>query len=404
MQRHRVIAVTWAALVLVGSCTGNAHAAAAKSKYAEDLGAFFAEIDKTYPFFDLKGIRKGWAPFKAQIEKRARGCTSDTQFLSLVRDTIDYLRDGHMGIVKTDVAPPPREPEWYPGVSFMPAAGNRIVVMAAPDNLRAQLAPGAVVTHIDGKPAHAYLEARTQAAWDKGGSFSSTQRARLFEYRIALRGKKGERHKLTVLSGKKSAAVEIACIHEVRGWPHTYAMPANLTPHGRSVHYGKLPSGVGYLYLRNIDGDTEPGIAAAVAAHADAKGWIVDLRGNGGGGYDQALLKRLESLPRPVVALIDAGCVSAGETFARDLVSICKATLFGQTTAGASSSKRQWTFPSGVATLSLPVRSRQGLGSQIEFNGVKPHVEAFAVPEEVQKGLNSEILRAEEHILKGGAR
>ncbi len=76
----------------------------------------------------------------------------------------------------------------------------------------------------------------------------------------------------------------------------------------------------------------------------------------------------------------------------------------GETTAGASISKRQWTFPSGIATLSLPVRSRQGLGSQIEFNGVKPHVEALPVPEEVQKGLNSEILRAEEHILKGGGR
>lgn len=45
----------------------------------------------------------------------------------------------------------------------------------------------------------------------------------------------------------------------------------------------------------------EPRIAAAIAAHADAQGWIIDLRGNGGGGYDQALLERLEDLPRPAV-------------------------------------------------------------------------------------------------------
>ena len=40
-------------------------AQAAKADYAADLAAFFAEMDRTYPFFDLKDIRRGWAPFKA---------------------------------------------------------------------------------------------------------------------------------------------------------------------------------------------------------------------------------------------------------------------------------------------------------------------------------------------------
>lgn len=45
---------------------------------------------------------------------------------------------------------PEAEPEYYPGVSFMPATKRRIIVMVAANNL---LKPGTVVTHIDRKPA-----------------------------------------------------------------------------------------------------------------------------------------------------------------------------------------------------------------------------------------------------------
>jgi len=61
---------------------------------------------------------------------------------------------------------------------------------------------------------------------------------------------------------------------------------------------------------------------------------------------------------------------------------------------------RPWTFPGDVATLSLPVRSRWGIGGQlIEFHGIEPHVEVEAVPEDLLRGLNTEILKAEQYIL-----
>jgi len=98
--------------------------------------------------------------------------------------------------------------------------------------------------------------------------------------------------------------------------------------------------------------------------------------------------------------LIDAGTLSAGETLARDVAKVCKARLFGETTGGASSAKRLWEFPSGVGNVSLPTRSRWGIdGRAIEFYGIEPDVLVEPNPEEVQKGLNSGILRAEEFIL-----
>jgi len=126
----------------------------------------------------------------------------------------------------------------------------------------------------------------------------------------------------------------------------------------------------------------------------------VDIRGNGGGGYDSELVGLIKNLPRPVAAILDAGCISAGETVARDLVKQADARLFGTVTAGSSSSKRMWKFPSGIASIRFSTRSRFGPdGKPIEFNGVAPHVEVEPDPEEVLAGKNSEILRAEEWML-----
>ncbi len=78
-----------------------------------------------------------------------------------------------------------------------------------------------------------------------------------------------------------------------------------------------------------------------------------------------------------------------------------KARLIGSRTAGASSSKRQWSFPSGVGTVTFSTRSRwRADGQPIEFNGIQPDEEVEAVPEEVACGLNSEILRAEEYLAR----
>ena len=258
-----------------------------------------------------------------------------------------------------------------------------------------------MITRIDGRPARAFLEDRAKAAWGGDSPYfvSSPQRARLFAYRIPLAGKRGETHTLNYLEEGKEQELRVTCDLEARGWPHQYNMPANLKRPSRAVAYGKLPSGAGYMYLRYVRTETEPGMREAIAAYPDAKGWIVDLRGNGGGGYDDALIERLKALPQPVAVLLDAGCISAGETLARDLARHAGARLFGARTAGSSSSKRQWTFPSGIASVTFSTRRRvRNDGQPIEFNGIVPDVELEAVPEEVAQGVNSEIRRAEEYL------
>jgi len=368
------------------------------SLYETDLAAFFDELDATYPFFDLKGIREDWARAKRDLTEKIKGCESDTAFLGIVVEAIRALHDSHVWLRDAKAEIPPLPKKYYPGVSFMPATENRVVVMAAADKYAGTLATGVLVTHIDGENARAWLEKRAKEAWATSFA-SSPQRTRLYEFRIPLKGASGERHTIAYRTEGEEREVTVTCDLEARGWPHVYHLPEGLVRVGRSFWHTKLDDGAGYMYLRRVDQSAEPGMRQALETHADAKGWIVDLRGNGGGGYGEGLIAQVAQLPKPVAVLIDAGCMSAGETLARDLRRSAAARLFGARTAGSSSAKRTWSFPSGIASVSLPVRSRwRNDGQPIEYNGIEPDVVVEAVPEEVALGRNSAIRRAQEYL------
>jgi len=373
--------------------------AASQAAYATDLAAFYKEVDATYPFFELKGIGSHWQATKKRLALRLRTCRSDSEFLGILMEAIRVLRDGHMGLEnpKADIPRPPAE--YCPGVAFLSGIKNSVLIMYPPKGLESQLKPGTPVVSIDGKPARKYLDARAQQAWAEGGHFSSPQRARLFEYRMALCGAQGERHVLGVLDGRRVRKVPLTSTLEARGWPHTYHMPENLQRVGRSFLYTRLPGGAGYMYIRRVDDSTVPGMKEALEKIPGARGWVADLCGNGGGGYDETLINTIKAMPRPVAVIIDAGCISAGETLARDFRRYAGARLFGSKTAGSSTSKKHWPLPSGLASVRISVRSRwRSDRKPIEFNGIDPDVPVEADPREVSRGLNSAIQRAQEYL------
>jgi len=401
MKCYRAAAVLLVVVWGLGSTLAARAAPAPGSSYASDFAAFAKEVDQRYPFLDLKGIRADWDRAKKELAQRAGQCQSDEEFLGIVYDAVRTLRDGHMGVARSRARRPEFPVRYYPGVSFLPATNGRVVVMVAPEAYAATLKTGTVVTKIDGTDARRYLDDRAKAAWSGGGFFSSPERAALFEYRIALRGQKGEKHTITCLVDGQEKQVDATADLAARGWPHTYHRPEGLKRVGRSFYYAKLDGDVGYVYLRRVDRSAAPGIDEALKAHPGVVGWIVDLRGNGGGGYDAALIDRIKRFPRPVAVVIDAGCASAGETLARDFRRYADARLFGSKTAGSSSSKRTWTFPSGIASLVIPTRSRWRADRKpIELNGIDPDVQVEAVPEEVAAGKNSATLRAKEYLLR----
>ena len=52
--------------------------------YVKDLEAFFQEIDRHYPFFEVKKITREWKAAKKALLARARRCRTDAEFIEIV--------------------------------------------------------------------------------------------------------------------------------------------------------------------------------------------------------------------------------------------------------------------------------------------------------------------------------
>jgi C-terminal processing protease CtpA/Prc len=166
------------------------------------------------------------------------------------------------------------------------------------------------------------------------------------------------------------------------------------------VRYRELEAGIGYIYLRTASNETDAAVAEAVSTMKNLKGLVIDITDDGGGGgYD---LKSLAPFKGKIAALISARCFSAGETYARDLVSICNARLFGTRTAGSSSAKGEYKLPRGLGTILYSTRSRDGVTGPIEFNGIEPHEEILYDSEDLAAG-ESTLVKAAMAWLKSKA-
>jgi hypothetical protein len=147
-----------------------------------------------------------------------------------------------------------------------------------------------------------------------------------------------------------------------------------------------LAGGIGYIYVRRINANLAPSLDAAVKSLLNARGIIIDVRGNSGGGFDNRSPYRVflpddpaePERPRyagPIALLIDSRCISAGESFASWFAANKRARIFGETTAGASSAKVTYTLKNGLYKVVIPVRPRRGsLDHAIEYVGVAPDV------------------------------
>jgi carboxyl-terminal processing protease len=184
------------------------------------------------------------------------------------------------------------------------------------------------------------------------------------------------------------------------------------------VRYGKTENGYGYIHLRKCPKNLPERVDEALAALGDPDGLILDLRANGGGGFDhEGLLgrfipagkalsfnKRYESAGPspyggPMVVIIDGLTLSAGETCTAIFKEDGRAYVIGESpTSGMSSSKTTIELPSGLFALYVSIRSNMGRsngGRGIEGIGIPPHEVVPYDPEDLAEGRDTLLLRAE---------
>ncbi len=176
---------------------------------------------------------------------------------------------------------------------------------------------------------------------------------------------------------------------------------------------GRTEQGFGVVVVDSLsaaDDGVYRRLTDAITGLFDARGFIVDLRSNGGGSepraaqiaglfadkahvYARAKVRSgpsdtdfRESPPRelgpaiddpftrPVVCLIGPGCVSSGENFALMMKALDHVTLVGQATRGASGNPAPVTLPNGLKVWFSRWVDMEPDGTPIEGRGIQPDV------------------------------
>ena len=192
-----------------------------------------------------------------------------------------------------------------------------------------------------------------------------------------------------------------------------FTIPA--TCRGRCSRQNKAlpsPSNIGYIYVRRIPGDLLERLDRAVGELKDARGLVIDVRGNSGGGFDAPRAHRNFALddteepdrPRfrgPIALLIDSRCISAGEGWASWFVATKRACLFGEATAGASSRKRTYTLKNGLYTVTFPIKAYTGfLDRPIERRGLEPDVLVRPNARDLAAGRDTVLEAAKRYLIE----
>ena len=176
------------------------------------------------------------------------------------------------------------------------------------------------------------------------------------------------------------------------------------------VGWKMLEGQIGYIYVRRIGEKLIESLDQAVRELGDAKGMIIDARGNSGGGFDSAQAHRnfnpgdpaQPDRPRyggPIAVLIDARCISAGEGWTSWFVANQRARLFGETTAGASSRKADYLLTNGLFRVHFPVKAYQGyLDRPIERTGLVPDVPLMQNARDLSEGRDTALEAARRHL------
>jgi hypothetical protein len=403
---------------------------AAQTDYVADVEYAIAELEKQCgELLRTKSI--DWRKATDPLVEEAKAVRDPSEHWVLLTRLLARLRDGHAEVQKLPAAEgvewpaDPKGEKTGPGMFWCRIDGKIFVKNVWNEAERVGLTPGMEVLEVDGLPAAKWLERRIAELGDLI-SFSTPQHAFFYACHVGLSDYPGTKRALVLKKpkGKKTERELVYTKSNPTPWgPAFFPKNTKSVTEAGDVNYTLIEKRWGYLHLRRAPGDLPEQVDVALADLKEAKGLILDFRGNSGGGFDHdALMGRFVPAGKvfssghefrsagphpfggPIVAIIDANCRSAGETAAGLFKDDGRGYVIGESpTAGMSSQKTAIELPSKLFALYVSIGSNKGRyndGKGLEGVGVIPHRIVEFDPADLDQKVDTPIRVAGELLAK----
>jgi carboxyl-terminal processing protease len=243
-------------------------------------------IDETYADFELKAIN--WDKVRRHYRARLDPNASADRFYRLLFQLVNELRDTHSWLENYRLPSPAGQPgltvDLFEGKPFV------VAVNADSDAAKAGVKPGAEVLAVDGLSFEAKL--KEMRSWLRACSSDRAFRREACGHLLA--GEPGSQVALKLRS--PDGHTETLTLERTlrSGNPPPPTFPCEMT-HQQFVHFGRLPSGLGYIRMTSFLSHEQvaPEFDRALEALRDAPGLILDIRDNPGGFGQPQVVGRL---------------------------------------------------------------------------------------------------------------
>lgn len=370
-----------------------------------------------------------WDALRDTLRPRVENARTRRESREAMSELLRRLKQSHFGILPADVySDLHREGgEGQPGFDLRPAGGEALVVEVIPGSPAESLGvrPGWLVRRIEDSEIPALLERVRQELRDERSG--DAMLAMMLQYRLS--GPIGSVARVRFLDGA-DRPVDLS----VR----------RIAPRGSKAQLGNLPAMYAWIDTRRLDGEIgyirvsmflDPSqlmtrYNEAMQSFLDARGVVLDLRGNLGGigamamgmagwfaeedGLRLGVMKTREGEVRfalnaratpftgPVAVLVDGLSASTSEILAGGLQGLGRARVFGSRTAAAALPSMIERLPNGDGFQYAIANYISEGGVTLEGVGVKPDVEIVPDRAQLLEGRDPVLEAALDWIRQGG--
>jgi len=380
-------------------------------KRLEVLETLWGNLSTIYPALEYKGIYgREWIE---PAEERVRQAKSDAEFYDILLALMASLRDTHTRILSY-----PRQARLETPPVMLNGVEGKVVVIRA--EAETGLAPGDVILAVDERPAESCLAEQMKRVCN------STERGRIREAcGQILRGAPGTTVSVTA-QGADGPPRRVTLRRGTRASFWREPTIASRPPEGS----------IGLIRISSwSDGNIPDVFDRALEQFKDAPGFIIDVRGNGGGDDQLADQVNGRLIEKPVISsidfwrkagtddytkaigwvrprgpwtykgrvavLIDEASMSACEHFVSGIEAMGTALLVGAATNGAGGGPTGIRLPDGTRVAISRALGVRVNGVVFEGHGIPPHIEALPTIADLRAGRDAALEIACDWIRSG---